>query len=103
LRSRYADFHQVSITDEALLAAVQMSSRYIQGRYQPDKAIDLIDEAAARLCVERSAVPDEIRRLHEEIVMMQRAKEHAIAHHDFVMAAEKRLHEMQLCEELRTV
>src|SRR5256714_10872995 len=103
LRSLYADFHQVNITDEALLAAVQMSSRYIQGRYQPDKAIDLIDEAAARVCVERSVAPDEIRRLREEIVMMQKAKDQAIAHHDFVMAAKKRIREMQLCQELRSV
>jgi len=103
LRSRYADFHQVTITDEALLAAVQMSSRYIQGRYQPDKAIDLIDEAAARVCVERSVAPDEIRRLREEIVLMQKAKDQAIAHHDFVMAAKKRIREMQLCQELRAV
>ena len=103
LRSLYADFHQVNITDEALLAAVQMSSRYIQGRYQPDKAIDLIDEAAARVCVERSVAPDEIRRLREEIVMMQKAKDQAIAHHDFVLAAKKRIREMQLCQELRAV
>ena len=103
LRSLYADFHQVNITDEALLAAVQMSSRYIQGRYQPDKAIDLVDEAAARVCVERSVAPDEIRRLREEIVMMQKAKDQAIAQHDFVLAAKKRIREMQLCQELRAV
>ena len=103
LRSLYADFHRVTITDEALLAAVQMSSRYIHSRYQPDKAIDLIDEAAARVCVERSVAPEELRRLREEIIRMQKAKDHAIAQHDFVTAAKKRIREMQLCQELRAV
>src|SRR5438270_7388452 len=103
LRSLYADFHQVTITDEALLAAVQMSSRYIQGRYQPDKAIDLIDEAAARVCVERSVAPDEIRRLREEVVMTQTTKDYAIAHRDFAAASRQRTREMQLRQELRSV
>ncbi len=75
LRSRYADFHRVTLTDEALVAAVQMSSRYIQNRYQPDKAIDLIDEAGARVCVQRSAAPDHIRGMRDELVTVQRAKE----------------------------
>ncbi|MFL5658156.1 MAG: ATP-dependent Clp protease ATP-binding subunit [Ktedonobacteraceae bacterium] len=103
LRSRYADFHQVTISDEALLAAVQMSSRYIQGRYQPDKAIDLIDEAAARVCVERSVAPGEIRRLREEVVMTQTTKDYAIAHRDFAAASRQRTREMQLRQELRSV
>ncbi len=58
LRSRYADFHHVTIGDEALVAAVQLSSRYIQHRFQPDKALDVLDEAAARVHVQHSAVPD---------------------------------------------
>ncbi len=63
LRSHYADYHHVTINDEALVAAVQMSSRYIQNRYQPDKAIDLIDEAAARVCVHRTVAPSDVRSL----------------------------------------
>ena len=58
LRSRYESFHQVRISDEAIVAAAHLSERYISSRFLPDKAIDLIDEAAARLRVARSAVPD---------------------------------------------
>lgn len=101
LRSRYADFHRVTLSDEALVAAVRMSSRYIQNRYQPDKAIDLIDEAAARVCVQRAVAPDQVRSLREELVMMQRAKEYAIAQRDFVIAAKHRAQEIRVCQELR--
>src|SRR5437588_3340948 len=103
LRSRYADFHQVTISDEALLAAVQMSSRYIQGRYQPDKAIDLIDEASARVCVQRSVPPGALRQLREEIATTQQAKDYAIAQRDFATAAKKRTSEMQLRQQLRVI
>ncbi len=101
LRTRYADFHRVTISDEALIAAVQMSSRYIQNRYQPDKAIDLIDEASARVCVQRSVAPSQVRSLREELVMMQRAKEYAIVHRDFVTASKHRAREILVCQELR--
>ncbi|GAC1350966.1 MAG: ATP-dependent Clp protease ATP-binding subunit [Ktedonobacteraceae bacterium] len=103
LRSRYADFHQVTLTDEALLAAVQMSSRYIQSRHQPDKAIDLIDEAAARVCVQRSVAPDQMRRLRDEIVMVQKRKDYAIAHRDFAMASKQRNQEIRLSQQLRAM
>ncbi len=103
LRSRYADFHQVTLTDEALLAAVQMSSRYIQRRHQPDKAIDLIDEAAARVCVQRSVAPDQIRRLRDEIITVQKRKDYAIAHRDFATASKQRNQEIRLGQQLRTM
>ena len=103
LRSRYADFHQVTITDEALLAAVQMSSRYIQSRFQPDKAIDLIDEASSRVCVQRAVVPERMRRLREEVVMVERVKDYTIAHRDFVAASKQRTCELRLRQELREI
>ncbi len=103
LRSYYADFHEVTIADEALQAAVQMSSRYIQGRYQPDKSLDLIDEASARVCVQRTVAPSHVRKLRDEIVMMQKAKDYAIAHRDFAMASKHRSRELQLCRELYAV
>lgn len=101
LRSRYADFHQVILSDEALVAAVQMSSRYIQNRYQPDKAIDLIDEASARVCVQRSIAPNSVRILRDELTTVQRAKDYAIAHRDFVSASQRRTQELYLHLQLR--
>jgi ATP-dependent Clp protease ATP-binding subunit ClpC len=103
LRPRYADFHQVTITDEALQAAVQMSSRYISSRFQPDKAIDLIDEAAARVCVSRVVAPERVRILREEIMLAEKAKDTAIMHRDFAEASRHRNRELQLWRELRLV
>jgi ATP-dependent Clp protease ATP-binding subunit ClpC len=103
LRSCYADFHHVTITDEALVAAVQLSSRYISQRFQPDKAIDLIDEAAARVCVQRSMAPQAVHRLREEMVVVQRVKEYAIMHHDFPAASKERSREMHLRQQLGEV
>ncbi|HET9921485.1 MAG TPA: AAA family ATPase, partial [Ktedonobacteraceae bacterium] len=103
LRSRYADFHHVTITGEALRAAVQMSSRYIASRFQPDKSIDLVDEAAARVCVGHVMAPEQLRVLREEIMMAERAKDTAIMHHDFVAASQQRRREMQLRKELQLV
>lgn len=100
LRDRYADFHHVTISDEALAAAVQMSSRYVQGRHQPDKAIDLIDEAAARLRVHRSGMSDEVHLLRAELYAMQREKDEAIQRGDFVTAARQRREERQTLQSL---
>jgi ATP-dependent Clp protease ATP-binding subunit ClpC len=87
LRSRYEDFHSITISDEALHAAVQFSSRYIPGRSQPDKAIDLLDETAARICVQRVLAPTHILQLRDAMMNMRREKDHAIASKDFPMAA----------------
>jgi ATP-dependent Clp protease ATP-binding subunit ClpC len=87
LRAHYENFHRVTISDEALLAAVRMSSRYIQGRSQPDKAIDLVDEATSRLCVQHSVMPDNVRQLRAEVAAAQREKDCAIARYDFAQAA----------------
>ena len=96
LRSHYAHYHHVTITDEALAAAVQMSSRYIQNRYQPDKAIDLIDEAAARVCVHRTVAPSDVRSLRQELASVQQDKEEAITGGDFVRASKQRADERHI-------
>jgi ATP-dependent Clp protease ATP-binding subunit ClpC len=101
LRSRYEDFHHVTISDEALVAAIQMSNRYIQSRFQPDKAIDLLDEAAARVCVQYSTAPEQVRMLRDALVSTQKQKEHAIAHHDFAIAARHRTTEIALHHQLQ--
>ncbi len=101
LRSRYADFHQVTITDAALQAAERLSSRYITSRFQPDKAIDLVDEAAARVCVSRVVAPEQVRMLREQILLTEREKDVAIMHRDFAGAAKHRRSEMRLQQELR--
>jgi ATP-dependent Clp protease ATP-binding subunit ClpC len=100
LRTRYEEFHRVTINNEALVAAVQMSSRYITSRFQPDKAIDLIDEAAARVSVLRSIAPEAVQQLRDEIIKVEREKEHAIAHHDFAVATTFFKQERKLRQEL---
>src|SRR6266487_4276210 len=96
VRSRYADFHHLTFTDQSLVAAVTLSSRYIQGRFQPDKALDVLDEAAARVSVQRSQPPTEILHLRDEIVKVQREKDYAIAHYDFPQASALLKRERQL-------
>ncbi len=100
LRERYAAFHQVTITDEALVAAVQMSSRYIQNRYQPDKAIDLLDEAAARTNVQAALSPEHIQKLRHDIVLVRQAKDYAIDQRDFAAALKQRNRELHLYQQL---
>ena len=62
LRDRYEAFHKAKITDEAIKKAVELSSRYITDRFQPDKAIDVIDEAAAKVRMEASSTPDDLKK-----------------------------------------
>jgi ATP-dependent Clp protease ATP-binding subunit ClpC len=100
LRERYAAFHQVTITDEALVAAVQMSSRYIQNRYQPDKAIDLLDEAAASTNVQAALGPEHIQKLRHDIVLVRQAKDYAIDQRDFAAALKQRNRELCLYRQL---
>lgn len=100
LRSRYADFHQVTITDAALQAAERMSTRYISSRCQPDKAIDLVDEAAARVCVSRVVAPEQVRVLREQILLAEKEKDIAIMHRDFAGAAKHRKSELHLRQAL---
>ncbi len=100
LRPRYEAFHHVVISDEALQTAVKLSTHYIPQRYQPDKALDLLDEAASRVNVQRAAVPESMRQLREELHRAQREKEYAIVCRDFPRAASIFKYERQVRQEL---
>ncbi|WP_061963353.1 ATP-dependent Clp protease ATP-binding subunit [Demequina aurantiaca] len=99
LRDRYEAFHRVTITDDAIVAAAQMADRYISDRFLPDKAIDLIDEAGARLRIRRMTSPPELRDLDDKIANVRRDKESAIDEQDFEKAASLRDVERRLTEE----
>jgi ATP-dependent Clp protease ATP-binding subunit ClpC len=103
LRPRYESFHHVQISDDALVAAAQLSHRFIQSRRLPDKAIDLIDEAAARLNVGRSAVPVEVRTLREQLAELQEQKDAAISVRSFERASDLRDRELSLRTEIARV
>ncbi|MFM1784708.1 MAG: hypothetical protein RLZZ579_985 [Actinomycetota bacterium] len=99
LRDRYEAHHKVSITDGAIVAAVGMSDRYVSDRFLPDKAIDLIDEAGARLRLSFLSAPPELREMEEKIATARQAKERAIADQDFELAASTRDEEKKLTAE----
>ncbi|MDR0950900.1 MAG: ATP-dependent Clp protease ATP-binding subunit [Candidatus Ancillula sp.] len=88
LRDRYETHHHVTITDEAIDAAVKLSARYVNDRFLPDKAIDLIDEAGARLRIERMTAPDEVRDLQEKINKIQSEIDAAAKRSDYNLAAD---------------
>ena len=90
LRDRYESHHRVRITDEALKAAVELSSRYITGRCLPDKAIDVIDEAGARIRLKSMVQPPDLKEIEEEIERLNQSKEEAVANQDFEKAASLR-------------
>jgi ATP-dependent Clp protease ATP-binding subunit ClpC len=96
LRGRYEAHHRVSITDGALAAAARLADRYISDRFLPDKAIDLIDEAGARMRIRRMTAPPDLRELDEKIAGVRREKESAIDSQDFEKAAALRDTENQL-------
>lgn len=96
LRDRYEAHHRVSITDGALVAAANMADRYINDRHLPDKAIDLIDEAGARLRIRRMTAPPDLREFDERIQTVMREKESAIDGQDFEKAARLRDDEKNL-------
>jgi len=99
LRDRYEAHHKVSITDGAIVAAVAMSDRYVSDRFLPDKAIDLIDEAGARLRLSFLSAPPELKAMDDQIAVVKTAKEQAIADQDFELAASKRDEEKKLTSE----
>ncbi len=101
LRDRYEKHHKVTITDEAVVAAVSMSDRYITDRQLPDKAIDLIDEAGARLKLSFLSAPPELKEAQQAVEEAKKAKEQAIADQDFELAAQKRDEEKKLNAELK--
>ncbi|MDO5083796.1 ATP-dependent Clp protease ATP-binding subunit [Arachnia propionica] len=90
LRDRYEAHHRITITDEALAAAAMMADRYIQDRFLPDKAIDLIDEAGARLRIQRMTAPPDLREFDEQIAKLKMEKDAAIDAQDFEAAARLR-------------
>ena len=96
LRDRYEAHHRVSITDDALVAAATLADRYVSDRFLPDKAIDLVDEAGARLRIRRMTAPPELRELDERIANVRREKESAIDDQDFEKAAALRDDEKEL-------
>ena len=96
LRDRYEAHHRVSITDAALVSAASLADRYISDRYLPDKAIDLIDEAGARMRIRRMTAPPDLREFDDKIAQTRRDKESAIDSQDFERAAQLRDQEKQL-------
>ncbi len=96
LRDRYEAHHRVTITDPALVAAATLADRYISDRFLPDKAIDLIDEAGARMRIRRMTAPPDLREFDEKIAGVRRDKESAIDAQDFERAAHLRDSEKQL-------
>ncbi len=96
LRDRYEAHHRITITDAALEAAATMADRYIQDRFLPDKAIDLIDEAGARLRIQRMTAPPDLREFDERIASLKAEKDAAIDAQDFEKAARLRDEVQQL-------
>ena len=96
LRDRYEAHHQVHFTDEALQAAVTLADRYIQDRFLPDKAIDVLDEAGARMRIRNMTLPKELRELDDELRTIRGEKDSAIASQDFERAAQLRDQESEL-------
>lgn len=96
LRDRYEAHHQVHFTDEALQAAVTLSDRYIQDRFLPDKAIDVLDEAGARMRIRNMTLPKELRELDDELRKLRSEKDAAIGAQNFERAAQLRDEEAQL-------
>ena len=99
LRDRYEAHHRITITDAALVAAANLADRYISDRFLPDKAIDLIDEAGARMRIRRMTAPPDLREFDERIANVRREKESAIDAQDFEKAASLRDKEKQLLGE----
>ena len=100
LRDRYEAHHKVKITDEALEAAVKLSDRYIADRYLPDKAIDLIDEAASRVRIRSYTAPPDLKQIEEKLANLRTEKEAAVRNQEFEQAAELRDQERKMKEEL---
>ena len=105
LRDRYEAHHRVSYTNEALELAVELSNRYINNRFLPDKAIDVMDEAGARVRIKAMVPPPDLRNLTDQIEALEKEKDEAVSHQDFERAAQVRDNAYQLKkrkEELQT-
>lgn len=100
IRDKYEAHHNVEISDDAIEAAVKLSSRYITDRFLPDKAIDLIDEAASRVRLQNYTAPADVKALEEEIERLGKEKEAAVVNQEYEKAAQYRDQEKQKREEL---
>lgn len=100
IKDKYEMHHQVQITDEAISAAVRLSSRYIADRYLPDKAIDLVDEAASRVRLRAYTSPQTLKTLEEELLEFNRQKEQAIIAEEYARAGEIKKQENSLKEKI---
>ncbi|MBE6065117.1 ATP-dependent Clp protease ATP-binding subunit [Clostridium cochlearium] len=103
LRDKYEAHHRAKITDEAIEAAVNLSDRYITERYLPDKAIDLMDEAASKVRIENMIAPPDMKELEESLQKVTKEKEDAIRVQDFEKAAQLRDHEKDLKDKLENL
>lgn len=101
LRDKYEDHHNVIISDETIETAVRLSKRYLNDRYLPDKAIDVIDEAASKLKVKSHKTPTFIKEFREKLSEVEEAKNEAVRSQDFELAASLRDRQKQLQEQLR--
>ncbi len=101
LRSKYEEHHRVKFPDKTIQTAVMMAERYLQDRYQPDKSLDVIDEAGSRVRLARVSVPDAIKELEEEIASVAARKEAAVSEQKFEEAARLRDDERRLGERLQ--
>lgn len=100
LRDKYEAHHKVRITDDALKAAVELSDRYISDRFLPDKAIDLMDEAASRVRIQSFTTPPDVKALEKRLEQLSKEKEEAVQHQDFEKAAKLRDSERGLRSEM---
>lgn len=103
LRDPYEAHHKVKITDEAIEAAVNLSHRYIADRFLPDKAIDLMDEAASRVRLKNNTRPNELKDINERIEELEKEKEAAVKNQEFEKAAELRDKETELKKDLEEI
>jgi ATP-dependent Clp protease ATP-binding subunit ClpC len=100
VKHRYEEHHRLTISDEAVQVAARLASRYIPDRFMPDKAIDLIDEAASRVRIRNSTTPLSVKELTRVLESVRKEKDDAIANHQYEYAAELREREMKLMEKL---
>lgn len=101
IRDKYEAHHKVKITDEALSAAVELSDRYLTDRFLPDKAIDLMDEAASKVRLSLYIAPPDLKELEEKVQQVRKEKEEAITHQNFEKAAELRDEEKRIENDMK--
>jgi len=103
IKSRYEDHHQLKITDDAINASATLAARYIPDRFLPDKAIDLVDEAASRVRIKNYAAPDSLKDADRDLETVRKDKEAAIASQEYDYAAELRERELMLAAKTKKI